>query len=79
MKVEQAGGLADVAVAAEKAFKRFDKRAIVALVVLEQWAKRFLVEVGEFALPVEVEEQTVDAQASERVDFSITEEAAPDL
>src|SRR5579875_1961940 len=55
VEVHGARRFAEVAVAAEKALQRLNQHAVAASVSIQQWAERFLVEVVEFFLPIEVE------------------------
>ena len=79
VQVHCASGLAEVAITAKEAFQCFQERLIATIVGIQQGAKRLLVEVEQSLLAVEREEQAIDPQAGERVEFALTKEPAANL
>src|SRR5579883_1730380 len=79
VEVHYARGLAQVAVAAEEALQGFQQCLIATILSVEQRAERLLVKVEQRLFTKEGEEQAVNTQTRERVQFSLTKEAAANL
>src|SRR5450631_113946 len=79
MQVHGACSHAEVAMTTEETFQGLDQGAVVARIMGQQRTQRLLIEFVQFVLPVQVEEQTIDTQSCERMDFSFTKEPPPNF
>lgn len=75
MEMHGARGFAQVPIATEKAFKRFQERAIITTIRVEKGTEGFLIERRKFTVSVQVEEQAIDPQARKRVQLALAKEA----
>src|SRR5579863_7072738 len=79
MQVHGARSFTEIPVEVEEAFERPYRIDATFRVGIEQWAKCLFIKSRQFMLSVQVEEQPVNSQLCERVQFPVAEEPPSDF